>query len=266
MPMRRVLVLVAVLAAPGLARADESDDELARQLGRMVRDFRLTTAARSEAAHTLAKLGPRAAAAVPDLVIVFDRLRGNEQELLQEAIVEALGQIGGAARPALPNLARGVYRSADIDLAIRRNTDLILTAPASVEIDLLVRQLISRDPSTRLRATKALADIGPPARGAIPALQVALGDSDGDVRRGAIAALRLIDPNAKPSDQLVKAIAVDLRNPDPNLRLVAARILGRMGPAAAAAAPDLDGARSDPDPDVRRAAADAFAHVVIPPP
>jgi HEAT repeat protein len=264
--MRRVLVLAVVLGAPGVVRADEADDVLARKLGAMVRDFRLTTAARAEAARTIGKLGPRASAAVPDLVAVFDRLRGAEQEPLQEAIVEALGQVGGAARPALPNLARGVYRTADLDLAIKRSTNLIINAPPSVEVDLLVQQLSSRDPSTRLRATKALADLGTAARAAAPALVAALDDPDGDVRRGAIRALGRIDPTAAPPEALVKALVLDLRNPDANIRLLAVRALGRIGPLAAAAAPDIDAARGDPDPDVRRAATDALSRVAVPPP
>jgi HEAT repeat protein len=191
-------------------------------------------------------------------------LRGAEQEPLQEAIVGALGQIGGAARPALVSFARAGYRTADVDLAIRRSTDLILNASPSVEVDQLVQELFSRDASTRLRATKALAELGPAAKGATRALVITLSDPDGDVRRGAIVALRLIDPTAKPPEALIKALAQDLQNPDANLRLLAARSLGRLGPAAASAAPDLDAARADPDPDVRRAAIEALARVAVP--
>src|SRR5262245_58822613 len=139
--MRGAAVFFVMVLVPSAARADEADDAFARKLSGMVRDFRLTTAARAEAARTLGKLGPRASAAVPDLIAAFDRLRGAEQEPLQEAVVEALGQIGAAAKPALTSFAKGVYRTADLDLAIKRSTELILNAPESVEIDLLVQQL-----------------------------------------------------------------------------------------------------------------------------
>ncbi len=264
--MRPLLVLAALLVPAGAARADESDDELAGRLAAVVRDFRVATAARAEAARTLGKLGPRAAVAVPDLIAVFDRLRGTEQTPLQEAVVVALGQIGGPARAALTSLPRGLGRTVDIDLAIRRSTELILAAPDTLNVDLLVQQLLSRDPSTRLKAIKGLADLGPAARGAGPALVVAMADPDPDVRRGAVAAFRLALPNVKPPDALIKAVASDLTNPDPNVRLVAARTLGRIGPAAAAAARDLDALRGDPDPDVRRAAIEALARVSVPPP
>ena len=120
--------------------------------------------------------------------------------------------------------------------------------------------------SLRVRAAKALGDLGPAARSALPALAAALDTPDGDARRAAIGAIRLIQPNAAPSEALVRAIAADLRDPDANLRLLAARTLGRLGSAAAAIAPDLIPLRTDPDPDVRRAGNEAFARVTAPQP
>jgi len=258
------VVLIGVGASP--VRADEDDDVLAKRMSALVRDFRQPLASRVEAARTIAKLGPRAAAAVPDLVAVLSRLRGTEQEPLQEAIIEALGQIGSAAKTALPALTKATARTIDIDLAIKASTEQILNASDSQNIDALTFQLLSRDPSLRLRAAKALGDIGPAARAAVPALVAALADSDGDARRGAIAALRLIQPGAPASEALVRAIALDLRDPDANLRLIAARALGRLGPPAAIALPDLDARRADPDPDVRRAVGEAYTRIVTTPP
>ncbi|QJW94373.1 HEAT repeat domain-containing protein [Frigoriglobus tundricola] len=264
--MRYVLVLAGALGLGPAARADEVDDAMARRLSGLVRDFRLPTAARVEAARTLYKLGARASAAVPDLVAVLARLRGNEQEPLQEAIVEALGQIGAASKVALPTLAQSTHRTLDVDQAVKVATDLILNASDSQEIGVLGQQLSSRDASIRLRAAKALADLGPTARAALPALNAALADPDGDVRRTVIGALRRIDPNGRPSDDLVRAIATDLVDPDPGIRLLAARALARLGPFAAVAAQDLALVRSDPDPDVRRAVTEALFRVSLPPP
>lgn len=264
--MRGVFVFAVLVAVPPAARADEADEALARKMGGLVRDFRQPLAARVEAARTLAKLGARAAVAVPDLVAVLDRLRGTEQEPLQEAIVEALGQMGSAARAALPTLAKSTQRTIDIDLAIKSSTDLILSASDSQDISALTQQLQSRDASLRMRAAKALGDIGPAARAAVPGLVAVLTDPDGDARRAAVAALRFVQPNVPPSEALVRAIATDLRDPDANIRLLAARSLGRLGPAAAIAAPDLAALRNDPDPDVRRAAGQAFALVTAPGP
>jgi HEAT repeat protein len=261
--MRWGIVLAALVVIPPVGRADENDDALARKMVGVVRDFRQPTATRVEAARTLTKLGARAAVAVPDLVAVLDRLRGSEQETLQEAVVEALGQMGSAAKVALPSLAKATRRTIDIDLAIKSSTDLILNASDSQDIDALTQLLQSRDASLRVRAAKALGDLGPAARAAVPGLLAALADPDGDVRRTTITAVRLIQPNAPPPEALIRALATDLRDPDANLRLQAARTLGRLGAAAASAAPDLAALRTDPDPDVRRAAADAFGRITV---
>lgn len=264
--MRWAIAVAVLVAAVPAARADETDDALARKMSGIVKDFRQPLAARVEATRTLAKLGARASAAVPDLVAVLDRLRGTEQEPLQEAVVEALGQMGSAARVALPSLAKSTRRTIDIDLAIKSTTDQILNASDAQNIDILAQQLQSRDPSLRLRAAKALGDLGPAARAAVPALAAVLADPDGDARRAAVAAIRQIQPNERPTEALVRAVAADLRDPDSNLRLLAARTLGRFGPAAAVAAPDLLALRADPDPDVRRAAGLALNLVSAPAP
>ncbi|HEY1190675.1 MAG TPA: HEAT repeat domain-containing protein [Gemmata sp.] len=264
--MRGVLVLVALVALAPAARADEIDDALAKKLGAVVRDPRQSLWARVEAANTIAKLGPLASAATGDLVAVLGRLRGTEQQPLQEAVIEALGQIGAPARGALPALTRAANRSIDTDLALKRARDSILAAQeVPRDIELLAQQLLSRDASSRLRATKALGDLGVAARGAVPGLTLALRDPDDDVRRGAIAALQRVQPGA-PSEDLARAIAVDLRSPDANQRLLAVRTLGRLGPAAAAVAADIDALRNDPDPEVRRSAFTALTQIPPPPP
>lgn len=264
--MRGLFVLVALCAVAPAARADEADDALAKKLGAVVRDPRQPMWNRVEAANMIGKLGPLASAATGDLVAVVERLRGREQEPLQEAVIDALGQIGAPARGTLPALARAAHRSLDIDLALKRARESILAAQEIPrDVELLAQQLLSRDASTRVRATKALADLGAAARGAVPALTLALRDTDDDVRRGSIAALRLIQPNQVP-EALVRAIAVDLKNPDANARLIAARTLGQLGAPAAAAILELDALRNDPDPDVRRAAVVSLNRIPPPPP
>lgn len=263
--MRRVLVLFALLATLPVARADEADDLLAKQLVGTASDPRLPIRSRVVATKAIAKLGPRASAVVPDLVRILDRLRGVEQEPLQEALVEAIGQIGSASRAALPTLARVSARSLDLELASRRSTDLILAASDEQDLDALVKQLASRDPSVRLRAIKAVGALGPVARGsAAPLVATMLGDPDTDVRRATIATLRLIQPNAKPTEALIRAVAVDLTDPDANARLVAVRSLGRIGTPAAIVVADLEALRMDPDPDVRKAVNDALARLAGP--
>lgn len=259
--MRQLLILAAILVLPTAVRADEADDQLARELAAMVRDPRQPVRTRVEAARMIGQLGPRASAAVPDLVTVLDRFRGRELEPIQEAVIDACGLIGAPARSALPSMARAAGRSLDIDQATKRATGLILAASDSQDLDALMRQLQDRDNSFRLRAVKALGTIGPAARGAVPALLTALEDSDGDVRRAAVTALRLIIPDAPPTVAIVRSVAIDLKDPDPSVRAAAARALGRMGRVAASAAPSLEPLLADPDPDVRRAAAEALGRI-----
>jgi HEAT repeat protein len=250
-----------VLALAGAVRADEATDRLAKDLVGMVRDPRQDVPQRVEAARTLAKLGPRAAVVVPDLIAQLKRLKGDELEPLQEAVVDTLGAIGGASKPALPTLATIVGRTTDLDSAIKQATEQIVLSDDARDLKALVAQTTSRDVGLRLRAVKTLGGLKGDAVLAVPALTIALGDADNDVRRAAIAALRLVQPEAKGSRELVQAIAVDLKDPDADVRLVAVRALARLGPAAASALPALELLLNDPDKDVRRAVSDAVARI-----
>jgi HEAT repeat protein len=115
-----------------------------------------------------------------------------------------------------------------------------------------------------LRAVKALGNLGPAARYVLPNLLEALNDQDGDVRRAAIAAIRTIVPDAKPTEAIVRALAADLTDPDSGIRLLAVRALGRAGQAAAGASAAIDILRNDPDPDVRKAAVEALSRILGP--
>ena len=256
---RSVLALVLCLHAVAPAAADEADDRLARQLAEAMRDPRLALASRVAAARTLGNLGPRAAAAVPELSAQLLRLRGAELESLQEAVIEALGQIGAPARAALPALARAAGRSTDIEQALKRSVPQIISAPESLEVALLIEQLKSRDESLRLRAAKALGKLR--AKAAVPGLTAALADADGDVRRAAIAALRQIQPDIPASEDVIRAYTTDLRDPDGAVRLLAVRALGRLGTAAQPAVPAIEALLNDPERDVRRAVLDALNRI-----
>lgn len=262
--MKRFLVLAVLLIPTVAARGDESDDILAKQLSKVVRDPRQSIWSRAEAARMIGKLGARGGAAVPDLMTVLDRLRGTELETLQESIVDALGQVGSPSRLAMGTLAKTAGRSIDLDLAVKRSSELILASSDAQDVDALIRLLRSRDSSQRLRAVKALGNIGPAARYAVPNLLEALSDTDGDVRRSAISSIRLIVPDAKPTEAIVRALAADLTDPDSGIRLLAVRALGRTGQAAAGAAAAIDNLRNDPDPDVRKAAVEALSRILGP--
>ena len=262
--MRCVCAVVLVLSLAAVSRADEATDRLAKELVGVVRDPRQGVTQRVAAARSLTRLGPRAAVVVPDLTAQLKRLKGEELEPLQEAVVEALGAIGAAAKPALPTLATVTGRTIDIDLAVKQASKEILDADESGDVKTLIEQTASRDVGLRLRAVKTLGGLKAAALSAVPALTLALGDPDGDVRRAAVAALRQVDPAAKPSRELIQAITVDLKDPDDNLRLLAVRTLGKLGPAAASAIPAVEPLLNDPDRDVRRAAGEALIRMSVP--
>lgn len=256
--MRVLVGLFWLLSVAALGRADEATDRLAKELVGVVRDPRQGETQRVEAARTLGKLGPQAAVVVPDLIAQLKRLKGDELEALQAAVIETLGAIGSAAKAALPTLATVKGRTIDLDLAIKQTTRQILAADDTRDLKALIEQTTSRDVGLRLRAVKTLGGLKADAAAAVPAVTLALSDPDGDVRRAAVATLRLIQPQSKPSKELIQAIVVDLADADDNVRLNAVRTLGKLGPAASAALPALQPLLNDLDKDVRRAAGEAI--------
>ena len=90
---------------------------------------------------------------------------------------------------------------------------------------------------------------------------VALSDPDSDVRHAAVAAVRAVAPNEKPSEAVIRVYATDLQDPDETIRLRAALILGKHGPAAISALPALESALNDSDRDVKRAIIDAINRI-----
>ncbi len=158
-------------------------------------------------------------------------------------------------------MTRTVGQDIDIDLAVTRAIDQILTPPETLEIKALIQQLRSADGGMRIRAAKELAKKGPKADAAVADLVNLLQDRDPDARRAAVAALRAIEPRPKHIEAIVQAYMLDLQDPDDSVRLQGCRMLGRIGPMAAPAIPLLQRAVDDPDPDVRRAATDAMNRI-----
>lgn len=259
-----LMTFLAAVAVLPPVRADEADDMLARQLAAVVRDTRLTELQRTAAAQILARMGPKASAAVPQLMQQLERLRGTEFARLQEAVIDALGVVGPAARPALPVLARAADRGIDIEIAVKRTAAAILSGGDDRDVAGLIEQLFSADTSLRLRAAKALGAYGAAAVVAAPSLALVLGDRDGDVRRAAITALRLIQPDAPVSREILQAYVYDLIDADDAIRLQAVRALGKFGPAAATVVPALEARLNDADKDVRKAVTEALARISPP--
>jgi len=263
---RHALLAIAIVAIALPARADEMDDQLAASLLFVARDPTATTFARINAVKAIGRMGPRGCSAVPGLTRLMPQTRYPHLLTLQEATIDALGQIGAPARPVMALIMRESGRNIDIDLAVARSVDAIMQAADEPDLPMLIQHLHHRDPGTRLRAAKSLGLMGTSARLAVPSLYAALADTDADVRRTAVCALRRVQPDVPPCDAEAAAIALDLQERDPANRLRAVKMLGNFGPAANAAVGALTAALDDRDPDVRRLAQDVLGHLPPPPP
>jgi HEAT repeat protein len=255
----RLLLPIVVALIPFGARADERDDVLTRDLTLILRDRLAPTFSRVEAVTTLAKLGPRAAGAVPELMVQLDKLNDPETTPLREAIVKTLGSIGSPARVAIPTMTRHVGRDFDLDLAIRRSTNQILVS-GDDDVLTLVQLLRSREDGQRLPAATSLGKLGPAARAAVPELAAVLADPAGDVRRTALAAIKSIQGTVATADA-AGVFVLDLQSPEEDVRYQAAKNLGRLGRDARQAIHPLQPLLADPSPDVRRAAAEALGRI-----
>jgi HEAT repeat protein len=120
------------------------------------------------------------------------------------------------------------------------------------ELKTLVGFLTSKSPQKRRLAAEALGKRGPKAEAAIAPLVEALADDDAAVKREAATALYRIGTKAVP------ALGKAMQFPLIEVKLRAATLLRRFGPAAKDVAPDLAAALKDVDVDVRIHAAEAL--------
>jgi HEAT repeat protein len=198
------------------------------------------------------------AGAVP----VLAELLSDPDEKLRRGAAEFLGEMGPAARAALPALraaladrAAAAVRVAAAEAVWRIDRDARAAVPA------LIAALRNRNDQFRDRAAAALGQIGPDAREAAPALAEVVEDETVDlgVRLTAAEAAWLVSSDVRTT---VPVLIDALQSEDKEARTHAAGILERMGPAAADAVPALTEALNDPDEDVREASAQALRAVV----
>jgi HEAT repeat protein len=184
-------------------------------------------------ARALGEIGAASAPAVPELI---HALKGAKTHRDRAILAQALSQIGPAAKPAIPVMIEAMDSSSET-AGSPTMPGPIATAVGSFDeaaVPLLLKALESEKRNLRIASAKALVAMGPRARGAIPALLEKLGDSSPetvDVRR----ALGKIGADALP---FLRRIAVTPEEPALK-RIGAMAAIGEMGPAAAAAVPDL---------------------------
>ena len=131
----------------------------------------------------------------------------------------------------------------------------------------LVGQLKDKDETTRLKAAKELGKLKSKARDAIPALTLALNDTDEDVRAVAKRSLEGIKEalNAEDRDAAMKALeplTKAVRSKDQKIRLDAIEKLAKLGPDGKAAREALiESGMMDPSKVIREAASFAMEKI-----
>jgi len=174
---------------------------------------------------------------------------------IREVAAAALCDFGPDGGDAIPHLIRA---SQDESEVVRRRAirALGLVADPTESADAVVPALVAAtedsDPGVSMQALCTLAEFGPLAAPALPALMSAIWT--GDVRRRALAGAAL----AHIGEAAVASLAQTLHHPSPDVRAKAAHVLGRIGPPAAEAEPALQQLLTDGDSGARAAAAEAL--------
>lgn len=142
--------------------------------------------------ETRGGIGPPAVPAIPDLTAAL----GDSDSWVRGSVAQALAGFGSAARVAIPRLLETAKDRSDFPSAHAAAT-LVTLGETAEGLAILVGKLKywSGDPSqvSRIRAGAAgiLADLGPAARSAVPALKEALEQEiDGEVRQRLTEAMK----------------------------------------------------------------------------
>jgi len=217
-----------------------------------------------------------AGASVADLV---KDLRGPDWDRRVMAAA-MLGSLGAAAKPALPALLDGLK---DPEATVLYRTAATLTlgqiGPEAKEaIPALIELLRARDtrpgldPSdtdlwhqARANAAYALGHIGPADTAAvIPALLDAVRKERGKIRGLALSSLGSLgagpDPETRAATPTILQTLEDWKE-EAWVRVAAAELLGRIGPAAKSALPGLTRAAQETNAELAKAAADSLKKI-----
>jgi HEAT repeat protein len=255
-----LIALAALVVGCAAGRAADTDDKVVNDLIAEFKDTKNTPEVRSAAIRVLGAMGWPGKAAVPDLIKLLNN--ADERKAAREALgpyyqaIEALGRIGPPAREAVPSLVKAAGLAAPYDHAIHAALENILIAPHG-SLEALLNSLHDNDPSVRLMAAKALRNYPAEAHLVLPHLREATRDPDADVKRVAEESVTQV------TKQEVERLTQLLKDSDANVRMLAARALGRMGSSASSAVLALSKAANDDkeDADVRCVAKNALEKI-----
>lgn len=178
-------------AALSLHQIDASTDQLSVVIAILAG---MDAKERSAACQVLGQIGPAAKDAVPTLVLAL----AAREALLRQAAAEALGKIGPAAAKSAPALKDALK---DADDFVRPHAALALwrvTGKTDKALATLKTELTAKDLDARRAAARALSDMGQAARPAFDLLADRYQEVEEDylVRTWIAEALKKIDPAA----------------------------------------------------------------------
>jgi HEAT repeat protein/beta-lactamase regulating signal transducer with metallopeptidase domain len=205
---------------------------------------------RIAAAGALAQCGPDEAQKAVPLLLEF--LRDPDDEIWQRA-AQALSQ-GGVVIPkaAFPEIMKMLQTP-----RTRHRTAQILARvdPRGLEEALPELTEMLNDRQVRLVAVQVLGRMGPAARPAIPAILESMKNADAGFKGIAVQVVSRLSGDKEAVPALIKLLK------DPQRRLLAVQMLGRMGPAAKPAVPAIVETMKNADPAFKSAALQALSQL-----
>jgi HEAT repeat protein len=183
-------------------------------------------AVQANAMQALGQIGPAAKAAVP---ILAEGLTETTNEGLAEQAAQALGHIG---EPAVPVLRR-VLENGPPQRAAMAARAIVHVGPAARDVEpLLIKQLqAAKDERAEVVFIEALVGLGPAAKAAVPALlEVAKAHPGKAPEIHVLVGLGKIGPAAQEAVPYLAGVLTDTKRP-PNLRVHALQSLSEVAPS-----------------------------------
>ena len=208
---------------------------------------------RRNAVWAMGKLGPLARPVLADLCSGLK----NADPRTASGAAQALGNIGADAAEAVPALAEAMRGT---NIVLCRLAAKALSQIGSPALSTLITHLQHSDPFVRGESAMAIGWMGPLARSAVPFLTELVRGPRSTPPRTPPPLSSVMPPVNKSDDSNVWSANSDTITPtqtpapesgttEDSCRAYAAQALGRIGPAAAAALPDLrEAARSGSEP------------------
>jgi HEAT repeat protein len=205
---------------------------------------------RRNAVWAMGKLGPLAKSSLADLCAALK----DPDPRTASGAAQALGNMGADGADAVPQLAEAMRGT---NIVLCRLAAKALSSIGPPALSTLISHLQHSDPFVRGESALALGWMGPVARAAVPYLAKVVRGPQGHSPRPAPVVVNPTESTAAtPTSNPTEPASTE-----ETCRVYAAQALGRIGPPAAAALPDLqDAARHGPD-QLRLAARQAVRQI-----